>query len=158
MRVRLGRPRVWRFHTNAWRKTTPRVPRRWSHTQNQQLAGLDWRYLWVVTRKSCRFLLTKRSSLRDPRLVYWIIGYTEFVAKTVAFVLFDAYDNFCIWRLSRRMSEFMQKLSLKSVLGSDRNVEEFTHILSLIAEINFRQVPQHWGSRSKRRSYENKLE
>lgn len=49
------------------------------------------------------------------------------------------------------MIELMRKLSLKSVLESDRNVEDFGYILNLISETNFRQLPLIWGSRSKRR-------
>lgn len=59
------------------------------------------------------------------------------VAKTVASVLFDAYDNHRIWRLSRRMIEFIQKLLPKSVPESNRNVKEFGYILNLTSEANF---------------------
>lgn len=93
----------------------------------------------------------KGSAMMDPRSGYWVVGYTEFVAKTVAFVLFDAYDNFRLWRLSPRMIEFMWKLDLKPVLGSERNIDEFEYMLGMIEDTDFKRLPQHWGSRSKRR-------
>ena len=34
---------------------------------------------------------------------WWVVGYTEKTARTSAFVLFDAYDNFRIWKLSRKI-------------------------------------------------------
>lgn len=39
----------------------------------------------------------KGSGMMDQRLGYWVVGLTKFVAKMAAFVLFEAYDNFCLW-------------------------------------------------------------
>lgn len=99
----------------------------------------------------------KGSPLRNPRSGCLVVGDTEFLAKTVAFVLFEACNNYRIWRLSRRMIAFMQKLSLKPVLRHDRNVEELTHSLSLKSETYIRQLPQHWGSCSMRHNQSDKL-
>lgn len=55
------------------------------------------------------------------------------------------------------MIEYMRKLSLKPVLNSDWNVEEFKYILVLIARTYFRRLLQHWDSRSKRRGQSNML-
>ena len=88
----------------------------------------------------------------DEESGWWVVGYTEKTARTSAFVLFDAYDNFRIWKLSRKMIRFMRKLDLRLVLGSARNVEEFNHILGLIERTRFKRLPSHWGSNSKRRN------
>lgn len=99
----------------------------------------------------------KGSALRDTQLGYWVVSYTELVATTVDFVFFEAYDNYRTRRLSRRMIEIMQNLSLRPVLGSDRDAEEFIHILNLIFETDFRQLLEQWGSISKRRDQSDKL-
>lgn len=70
----------------------------------------------------------KGSAVIDPRSGYRVVGYTEMVAKTIVFILFEAYDNYRTWRLSRRMIEIMRKLSPKSVLESGCNVEELSYI------------------------------
>lgn len=55
----------------------------------------------------------------DPESWYWLVGYSEIVAKTVAFVLVGAYDKYRIWRPSHQIIEFMHNLSLKPVLESN---------------------------------------
>lgn len=80
---------------------------------------------------------------------YRVVVYTEMVAKTVAFDLFNTSDNYGIRRLSRCMIGFMQNLSLKAVLKNYCNVNEFWYILNLLSERNFRQSRQREGSRSK---------
>lgn len=35
----------------------------------------------------------EESAMLEPQSSYWVVVYTELVAKTVAFILFDAYDN-----------------------------------------------------------------
>lgn len=70
-----------------------------------------------------------------------MVGYTELAAKTVEFILFDAYNNYRTRKLSRQMIAFMRKLSLKPILGSERNVEEFEYNLNLIYEMDFRRLP-----------------
>lgn len=77
--------------------------------------------------------------------------YTDLVAKMVACILFEAYDNYRMWILSRRRTAFMRKLLLKPVLVSDENVEILNHILILTSETDFKPIPQHWDSCSKRR-------
>lgn len=99
----------------------------------------------------------KGSASRNPRSGYPVVDYTGFVAKTVAFDLFDAYDDYRIWRLSRQMIEFTRKLTFKLVLESGRSVEDFTRILSPKYETVFQQLLQHRGSRSRRCDHSDKL-
>lgn len=93
----------------------------------------------------------KGSAILDPQSGYWGLRYTKLVTNTVAFVLFDVYDNYRIWRLSRHMIAFMQRLSLNPVQGSDKNPEEFVYILSLECETDSWRISQHCSSRSERR-------
>lgn len=85
----------------------------------------------------------KASALMDPQSGSWLVAYTIFVAKSVAFFLFDRYEKFRLWSLLRRMIEFMRELVFKPVLGSDQNVEEFEYILNLTSGTYFRWLPQH---------------
>lgn len=39
----------------------------------------------------------------DPKCEHWVVGYSEFVAKTVAFVMLNVYENFQLLTLFRRM-------------------------------------------------------
>lgn len=82
-------------------------------------------------------------ALTDAHSGYWVIGYAKLVAKTVALLVYDAYENYRRWRFLRQLIGFMQKLSLKPVLGSERNVEEFEYILNRISRTDFRHLPQH---------------
>lgn len=47
------------------------------------------------------------------------------------------------------MIEFMKKVWLKPVLGSDQDVEECEHTLCVLSGKEFWRLPQHLGSRSK---------
>lgn len=89
----------------------------------------------VFTYKGC--------AMMNAQSGYWMVGYTKLVAKTVVFIVFDAYNNYRIWRLLRRTIAHMRKLSLKPDLESDRIFEEFEIILYLISEIYFRRLLQH---------------
>lgn len=90
------------------------------------------------------------SGLMDLQSSYSVVEYTELVAKTVAFAFSNVYGNYGIWRLSHRMIEFTQNLSLKPMLGSDQNVGGFEYILKSTFGTDFRRLPQHWSLCSKR--------
>lgn len=73
------------------------------------------------------------SAFMDPCMGFRVFGYTEMVAKEVAFVLLNTYGNYRIWQLSGRMIKFMQNLSMMSVIGSDRNIGKVESILNHIS-------------------------
>lgn len=49
------------------------------------------------------------------------------------------------------MIDFLWKLNLKPILGSDRNVEEFECMQGMIEETSFRRLQQLWSPGSTRR-------
>ena len=87
----------------------------------------------------------------DPESGYWMLAYTEKTARTCAFIMMDAYDNYRLWNVSQRMISFMRKLNLVPILGNQANVDEFNHMLGLIEDTNFRTLPTTWRSDGKRR-------
>jgi len=93
----------------------------------------------------------KGSALIDPRSGYWMVFYTEKAAKTAAFIMLDAYDNYRLWNVSQRMIGFLRKLNLVPILGNQVNVDEFYYMLDLVEQTNFRRLPRHWRSNAKRR-------
>lgn len=54
----------------------------------------------------------QREGIAGPKIRIWGHQYFERSAMTAAFIMFDAYENFCLWRLFRQMIEFMRKLTL----------------------------------------------
>lgn len=86
-----------------------------------------------------------------PQSGYFVVGYTELLSQTIVFVLFDAYNNYRIWKFSRRMIASLRKLSVKPVSRRPQNVKAFDCILHHISEKDFRRLPKNRGFRSKRR-------
>ena len=91
--------------------------------------------------------------IADPRSGYWVVAYTEKVARTCAFIMHDAYDSYRLWNVSRRFIELARQLNLVPVLGNDANVTEFRMMLGLIERTNFRTLPGTWRSRAKSRHH-----
>lgn len=91
------------------------------------------------------------STFKDSDLMYlWsdylVVGYTELVGKTTNFIFFNSYNIFRLWHLSRWIIIYIWKLSVKHVLASVCNVDEFECLLSMMEMTDFRSLPENWGS------------
>ena len=89
----------------------------------------------------------KGSVLRDRYSGWWVVAYTELIAKTAAFVLFDTYDSLRLWSLSKRCIAFCRQLDLVPVLGNAENAREFMDLLNLIEETDFASYPEEQRNR-----------
>lgn len=59
----------------------------------------------------------KATELRDPSSGLWVVAYTEYMFRVVAFLLFEAYDNCRIWAVSRDFCHLAGELDLGPALG-----------------------------------------
>lgn len=83
----------------------------------------------------------------DPFSGYWVVVYTEFIAKMAAYVLWDVYDTYRLWYMSPTARRYARELDLSSVLGSRANQEEFCRLMDVIDQINWNLVPAGQAAR-----------
>lgn len=76
----------------------------------------------------------------DPDSGWWVVAYTQHVAKTASFILMDAYDQYRLWALSSDMIRFLRELDLLPVLGNEGNVAELLGFLSIIESTEWERV------------------
>lgn len=74
--------------------------------------------------------------MADSRGGLWVVIYTEFVANVACFVLWEFYDTYRLWWLSRTR-----------VLGCQADVDELLIILRLIESIHFSRKDGSWTRR-----------
>lgn len=65
----------------------------------------------------------KMSLLLEPRSGWWVIAYTEYTARTAAYIMFDVYDSYLLWDLLPTMLGFLETINLLPALGSQANVD-----------------------------------
>lgn len=67
----------------------------------------------------------------------WVIAYTEFAAKTEAFILAEVYDVYRLWALYSEMIRYIRALDLVRVLGSRENTDELERLPRVIERTIF---------------------
>lgn len=65
----------------------------------------------------------------DPNYGCWVVVYTEFSAKSAAFLLVEVYDSYLLLRLSVDMMRSISCLDLFQVLRPSANAEEVERLL-----------------------------
>ena len=127
-----------RFAANAYLKVTP-------YWQSMEVPrGCHVKLPMVFTYKA--------RELRDPQSGWWVVAYTEFAAKTAAFILFEVYDSYRLWALSGVMIANIRALDLPRVLGSRANADELERLLRVIERTDFSKLPNNWSRRGEGRS------
>lgn len=89
----------------------------------------------------------KAEELKDPASGWWVVAYTEFVFRVVAFLLFEAYDNCKIWAVSPDLCRLAREVNLEPALGSMGNVNEALRIIGVIENTRFESLPERWRNR-----------
>lgn len=97
-------------------------------------------------------MLTYFSShlVNDPYCGLWVVAFTEFIAKMAVFLLWDAYDVYRIWYLRPLARQYARSLDLSLVLGSRANQEDLRHLLDVMDQVNWEQVPAEQQQRGER--------
>ena len=95
----------------------------------------------------------KVRALLDQNSGWWVVAYTEHIAKTAAFILFDVYDSLRLWALSPRTISFCRELDLVPVLGNDANVQEFHDLLRVIEATDYTRYPTSQRNRGEKGDY-----
>lgn len=78
--------------------------------------------------------------LVDPDSSWRVVAYTEFDAKTAAFIMFEVNDSCSLWALSRKMVRGIRRLHLKETPGNAGNVSECLVLLEAIERSHFRDL------------------
>lgn len=78
-----------------------------------------------------------------------MVAYTEIIARTVAFLLFDVYASFRLWAVSPDTFHLACDLNLKPVLGPMYIVTESMRILDVAGNTRFDTLPVHWRNHSE---------
>ena len=73
---------------------------------------------------------------QDVTSGWWVVAYSEYVARVAVFALQEVYETQRIWRFSKRVSRYMRQLDLSLVLGSRANYDELLKYVALIEEFN----------------------
>ena len=89
----------------------------------------------------------KMQELMEPQPGWWVVAYTEFAAKVAAFVLFEVYDHFRLWALSRDCLLLFDNLDLSCILVNERNASEFRCLCDVIRSTDFERYPREWRRR-----------
>ncbi|PXF39464.1 hypothetical protein BWQ96_10849 [Gracilariopsis chorda] len=98
----------------------------------------------------------------DPFAGYWVVFYTDFIAKIAVRVLWDVYHTYGLWYICPTALGYARQLDLSFVLGSRANQETFRRLLDVIDHLSLRDlasqvavptrlaVPKHLASLSAR--------
>lgn len=89
----------------------------------------------------------KAEELMDANSGWWVVAYTEFVLRVVAFLLFEAYDNIRAWAVSKDLIRLARGLNLEPSLGSMENVNEALRLLTAVEATRFDTLPERWRMR-----------
>lgn len=76
--------------------------------------------------------------LCDPESPWRFGSYTELAANTVVFILFDVFDSFRLWELSRDMIQGIRRLNSETILLNSCNARECLLLVEAIKGSKFR--------------------
>lgn len=79
----------------------------------------------------------KAEELRDSTSGEWVVAYTEFAVRTLAFLLFEARNNLRLWAVSHDTCRLARELELEPTLGSMGNVTELNRIIRVVEKTRF---------------------
>lgn len=79
----------------------------------------------------------KAEELQDENSGWWVVTYTEFIARTIASILFDVYDSLRLRAVSLDKCRLARDLNLKPVLGTMDNVNEAMRTLDVAGNTSF---------------------
>jgi hypothetical protein len=91
----------------------------------------------------------KAEELMDPNSGYWVVAYTELVAKAAAYLLFEVWDVYRLWAMSPDMLINMEKLDLEVVFGNASSADELRRLMAVIRGTNFAAVPTDCRARGQ---------
>lgn len=89
----------------------------------------------------------KAEELRDKNSGWRVVAYTEFVAGTLASILFWAYDNIRAWVFITETCRVARDLNLELILRSIQDLTKALRIIEVVENTRFDTLPEHWGCR-----------
>ncbi|PXF40232.1 hypothetical protein BWQ96_10055 [Gracilariopsis chorda] len=82
----------------------------------------------------------------DPFAGYWVVFYTDFIAKIAVRVLWDVYHTYGLWYICPTALGYARQLDLSFVLGSRANQETFRRLLDVIDHLSLRDLASQVGA------------
>lgn len=86
----------------------------------------------------------KAEELPDENSGWWVEAYTEFIARTLTFLLLDAYDHLHTWVVSRDKCRLARELNLEPISWSMNNVTKAMHIVGVVENTRFDTFTERW--------------
>jgi len=77
----------------------------------------------------------------NSRSGWWVVFWSEWAARVAASLLWDAFDNFRIWKIQPHVIHMMRQLELSGVLAGPENAELLERILQVIENTDWPLVP-----------------
>lgn len=82
----------------------------------------------------------KAKEFRDENLAWLVVTCTEFVARKLHLIFFEAQDNLRMWVVSGDNCRLARDLNLEPILGSMENVTEALRILEVVENTRFEKM------------------
>ncbi len=124
-------PQAVLMNHEARRRSFVRLPAGWDRYEVPQ--GANVRTPRVFTYKPSQMLA------RDSP--WFVVAYTEQVAETAVWLLFEVYDSLRLWWVSPDTIRGIRALDLRVVLGNQANVDELESLLCVIEGTRFEREP-----------------
>ncbi len=114
--------------------------RRWSFVRLP--AGCDrYEVPQGVNVRTPRVFTSKPSQMSARDSPWFVVAYTEQVAETAVWLLFEVYDSLRLWWVSPDTISRIRALDLRVVLGIQANVDELESLLCVIEGTRFGRKP-----------------
>lgn len=75
---------------------------------------------------------------------WWVVDYTNFLAKTAELILQEKYGKYWLWAVCPHKIRVNRELELLPILGNQANVDEFFGMLILIERNHFDIISPTW--------------
>lgn len=94
-----------------------------------------------------RLLFYNAEDLRDSRYGWLVVAYTEFMARTLAFLLFEAYEKLGFRAVSPDTCHLARELHQELILSSAENAKGDLCILTAVEPTELSKLPDRWSFR-----------
>lgn len=78
--------------------------------------------------------ITEKCFSESPQIkpCWWVVMYTDMVAKNEPFHIQEVFENFRLWAVSPHTISFCREIDLVPILGDQENMDEDLGLLSVI--------------------------
>ncbi|CAN8075293.1 unnamed protein product [Agarophyton chilense] len=95
--------------------------------------------------------------INDPFSGYWTVGFSDFIAKMAAYILWGTYHTYRVWYMSPTARRYARQLNLSLVLGFRAKYDEFLLLVDLIDSTDWHGIPLEQSARGTRVRHQDHL-